>query len=230
MLVYLISTILLIPLMSLINRTRGGGGFKCIQGIPLPSRIKSMIMFGTVIATFAAINNIVSSNAASYLLFGTFDLGLMIASGIGFLVWALLGWGEYMDMGTWQKDHATKTEVGCIDKFIDLLSATFPGIFIRTADWDSKLWNTKHANSDLVGMMLRTGIMSIPLFAFYSWYFSDMYIMLLSLWLFTSGIVYYIWSKLESEIDFTGRAEWTVGAANWGLSIAILFFMIIHNG
>ena len=224
MLTLIISSILLISLLSLTNAIRGGrllNNFLPFIG----QRHKAMILFGVSISTYALINGYTSLHIIDFLMYKGFDILLMFASALGFLVWAMLGWGDYMDMGRWQKHSPDGVEVKFIDAILNFAAKLFPNVFIERVKWIPEKWNTFHTRTDLLGMTLRCFIMAIPIFGFYAWYFSNINILFLSFILGLCGPIYYFWSKSKSVKNYIGTSEWYAGALCWGTSIVLMFLL-----
>lgn len=233
--IQIISSIVLIGLLSFINRLRGAGKqwIKAIAWIPVGTRIRATILYGIVVSLFAMINDKLAVNSFDVLVYFGFDISLMLISMVSFFVWAVFGWGEYMDSGGWQRRFAPNKEVGFIDSIIDMAAKMFPKTFISTKEWNPEKWDTLHRHSDVLGMTLRGVIFAVPAFVAYSVYFNNYFIVLLSLMFLPIGFIYLYWSiasfnedKSWYKEDKLGGAEWTTGAVCWGLSIVLMFYMV----
>lgn len=129
---------------------------------------------------------------------GNWLAGLAVA--IGFLLWAIKGWGLYFAAATGRWDF-TDTEIEWIDRIGIRL---FPAVTGR-----------RHASNFKRGILcmgLRGGVFSLPLFTGLALTLNSA---ALAVWplMFLQGFAYFAFKNLEPKgIDPTGHAEWLWGA------------------
>lgn len=226
MTILIITSILMLAACGLINRIRGSDDM--LKFIPIGSKHKGAILFGIACFLYFGINGIVGPNSIDSVTFGNFSVDLLIATIIGFTLWASLGWGDYIDMGLWQRHHPDGKEIGVIDRVINKLAKTFPKYFIRRDQHVSTEWDGKHRNGDFVATVLRY-LAAIPMFGYLAWHFASWYIVLLPIpFAIIFALSYYIISrKKPNDPHWWEPAEIVSGVTSWGIPMVIVAFLVI---
>lgn len=134
-----------------------------------------------------------------------------VAVSVGFMLWAIPGWGLYFAAATGRWDF-THTEI----KWIDWIGLKlFPAVTGRRHKTNFK--------RGTLCMGLRGGVYSLPLFAGLA---LTVHPLALAIWplMFLQGFAYFAFNKLEPQgIDPTGHAEWLWGACMGGIIALTLF-------
>lgn len=178
--------------------------------IPVGARDIASVLFGIISGFF----------------FWSLGVGIACAAGLRIALWAARGSYQVVGSGP-VPEIDSRDGVAWIDAVIDWLSLKLPDIFAHHREWNGRIVDTRRARSDIIGLFLRDGVYTLPLFISLSLILESYAPLIVSVVPFLcSPFIYWFTSRWRKNYrrnpKWLGIAEHFYGAVCWGIPPVVI--------